>query len=216
MGETWNIPKFNDTHHHRIDAELADVLLSYIGQFAVLTPAEIDGILQQVQVKLFPKGDVLLREGQFANWCHFVLKGCVRQYYLVDGVEKTIHFYTEGEPITASEGTYSRQPSKYYLACIEDCILSVSTPEEANAMNSRSPQYETVCRIAAEDELANSHEKFASFIIHSPEERYLHLLQTRPDLIDRVPQYYLASYLGVAPESLSRIRKRIMSRKHSM
>ncbi len=74
------------------------------------------------------------------------------------------------------------------------------------------PHFESICRVAVEDELGKNQEKLASYIIKSPEERYLELLETRPDLLDRVPQYQLASYLGIKPESLSRIRKRIMVR----
>ncbi|MCC6410893.1 MAG: Crp/Fnr family transcriptional regulator, partial [Saprospiraceae bacterium] len=156
------------------------------------------------------------REGQIAVTSHFVLKGCIRQYYLVDGVEKTVHFYTQGEPVTATEGSNNKLPSKYFLACVEDCILSVGQHDQEAEINSRFPKFETVCRVATEEELARSHNKFASFLINTPEERYLQLLQTRPDLVDRVPQYHLASFLGITPESLSRIRKRIMTRKHSM
>ena len=72
------------------------------------------------------------------------------------------------------------------------------------------PRMETLNRMGVEMELQKSQEALADYILTSPEERYLNLLQTRPDLLDRVPQYQLASYLGVTPESLSRIRKRIM------
>lgn len=216
MGETWKVPKENNSGNPGIDAELADVILRYIGQFATLTPSETDAILQHVQLKHYPKGTILLREGQIAATSHFVLKGCVRQYYLVDGVEKTIHFYTEGEPVTATEGYSNKLPSKYFLACVEDCILSVGQHDQEAEINSRFPKFETVCRVATGDELARSNDKLASFIINTPEERYLQLLQTRPDLVDRVPQYHLASFLGITPESLSRIRKRIMSRKHAI
>lgn len=216
MGETWKVSEENKSGNPEIDAALADVILGYIGQFATLTPTETDAILSQIQVKHYPKGSILLREGQISATSHFVLKGCIRQYYLVDGIEKTVHFYTEGEPVTANEGASSKLPSKYYLSCVEDCILSIGKQEEEAAMHSRFPKFEAVCRVATEEELARSQDKLASFIINTPEERYLHLLQTRPDLVDRVPQYHLASFLGITPESLSRIRKRIMSRKHSI
>jgi len=187
-------------------------MINYILQFAPLTAAEIKFLLENIKVQSFPKGKVLIREGQYAKRCYFVMKGCVRQYYLVDGEEKTTNFFTEGQPITASEGNLNMNPVKYYLSCLEDCILTLGTPEDEVRMFQAFPHFESICRVAVEDELGKNQEKLASYIINSPEERYLNLLETRPDLLERVPQYQLASYLGIKPESLSRIRKRIMVR----
>lgn len=187
-------------------------VIRYLSKFMRLSEAEANAILESIQFRTFKKGDILLREGQISNLCYFTMKGCVRQYYLIDGEEKTTNFYTEGQPVNPNEGTYKTKPSKFYLACVEDCILLVSTPEDEVKFFQKFPQFETVCRIAVEDELGKSQHEFATFMLSSPEERYLNLLKTRPELIDRVPQYQLASYLGIKPESLSRIRKRIMRR----
>jgi len=84
------------------------------------------------------------------------------------------------------------------------------TQEDENELFRRFPRFERISRIALEEELGNYQEMLANFMMSSPEERYLKLLKNRPDLLDRVPHYQLASYLGVKPESLSRIRKRIM------
>lgn len=187
-------------------------IIRYISKFMHLNETEAQAILESMNYRLFKKGDILLREGQVSNLCYFTLKGCVRQYYLVDGEEKTTNFYTEGQPIAPNEGSFKTQPSKCYLACVEDCILTVGTPEDQVALFNKYPQFELACRSAIDEELGKSQDRFATFMISTPEERYRHLLQTRPDLLDRVPQYQLASYLGVQPESLSRIRKRIMLR----
>jgi CRP-like cAMP-binding protein len=144
--------------------------------------------------------------------CYFVLQGCVRQYYLTtDGNEKTTHFFTEGMPVT-STFLFENKASKYYLVCNEDCIVVEGRPEDEQFFMQAMPRMETINRIGVEFELQKSQETLAEFIMTNPEERYLNLLNTRADLLDRVPQYQLASYLGVTPESLSRIRKRIMDR----
>jgi len=187
-------------------------VIRYVSKFMQLSEAEAKIILENINFRAYKKGDILLREGQISNLCYFNVKGCVRQYYLMDGEEKTTNFYTEGQPISPNEGTFKKKPSKFYLSCLEDCILSVGTPEDEVRFFQKFPQFETVCRIAVEDELGKSQHDFAAFMLSSPEERYLNLINTRPELIDRVPQYQLASYLGVTPESLSRIRKRIMGR----
>ncbi len=185
-------------------------LIQYISQFKPLSEAEAEAVLKIIKVKSFKKGTILLKEGQVAKLCYFVLKGCIRQYFLVDGEERTTHFFTEGQPVTPYEGTFKRVPSKFYLACVEDTIVSVGTPEDEAAFFEKFPQLEPARNMAIEEELGKSHDRFSTFLLSSPEERYLNLLKTRPDLLDRVPQYQLASYLGVTPESLSRIRKRIM------
>ncbi len=185
-------------------------LIKYIEQFAPISAADAAEIIKNVKIKSFKKDTILLKEGQKVKLCYLVLKGCVRQYYLVDGEEKTTNFYTEGQPVTPYEGTFKNVASKYYLACVEDTIMTVGSPEDEAIFFKKFPSLEPVTRLAIEEELGKSQETLTAYIINSPEERYLNLLKNRPDLLDRVPQYQLASFLGVTPESLSRIRKRIM------
>lgn len=187
-------------------------LVRYVSKFMHITEAEAMAIMENINFKTFKKGHILLKEGQVSNLCYFNLKGCVRQYYLIDGEEKTTNFYTEGQPIAPNEGVFKTMPSKFYLSCVEDCILTIGTPEDEAKFFEKLPQLESVVRVAVENELGKSQHNFADFMLSSPEERYLNLIKNRPELIDRVPQYQLASYLGIKPESLSRIRKRIMQR----
>ncbi|MFN0216514.1 MAG: Crp/Fnr family transcriptional regulator [Saprospiraceae bacterium] len=187
------------------------VLIDYVSQFAPLNEVEIEQIFEVLKVRSYKKGKLLLREGQVGNICYFVMQGCVRQYYLSDGTEKTTNFFTEGMPVT-STFVFENKGSRSYLVCNEDCILVEGRAEDEQAFFQKMPRMEMVNRIGVEFELQKTQETFAEFMMSSPEERYLNLLKTRPDLLDRVPQYQLASYLGVTPESLSRIRKRIMGK----
>jgi len=187
------------------------VLVDYMAEIAPMSDAEFDQIFELINIRSRQKGKVLLQEGQIGNTCYFVLRGCVRQYYLIDGVEKTTSFFTEGMPVNSTV-TFENKPSKFYLACNEDCVLIEGRPEDEQIFMEKMPRMEMLNRIGVEMELQKSQEKLADYILSSPEERYLNLLETRPDLLDRVPQYQLASYLGVTPESLSRIRKRIMAK----
>ncbi|HOY06305.1 MAG TPA: Crp/Fnr family transcriptional regulator [Saprospiraceae bacterium] len=200
-----------NTLHKPIRTKAQQVLLDYIAPIARLSDAEIDFILQEIKIREYAKGKVLLREGQIGNICYFVLQGCVRQYYLVDGVEKTTAFFTEGMPVN-STFVFDDNASKFYLVCNEPCALIEGSPEDEKSFFEKMPKMESMNRVGVEMELQKSQDAFAEFVIANPETRYLNLMKTRPDLLDRVPQYQLASYLGITPESLSRIRKRIMEK----
>lgn len=188
------------------------VLIDYTSQFMQLSDAEINAIFDLITIKEYKKGKILLREGQIGNICYFVLQGCVRQYYLMDGTEKTTNFFTEGQPVNSTV-VFENKPSRSFLVCNEDCILVEGKPDDEQAFFTQMPRMEALSRIGVEVELQKTQETHAEYIIASPTERYKNLLQTRPGLLDRVPQYQLASYLGITPESLSRIRKRMMKKQ---
>ncbi len=179
---------------------------SEVGSFSDL---ELDAAVNLIGIKKFQKGELLLSEGDNAAQSYAVVTGCIRQYYLVDGEEKTTFFYTEGQSIFAPNSTSNRIPAKYYLSCVEDTTLTVITLTNQLEMYRRFPMLESLSRNSLQEELHNYQEMLANYITTNPEERYLNLLKHRPELLHRVPQYQLASYLGVTAESLSRIRKRI-------
>lgn len=176
---------------------------------ASLTPAEWEAITKDIPIKTFKKGSFLLKEGQVVTTCYSVFKGCVREFYLMDGEERTTEFYTEGDSLSAAASRIQGTPAKQYWECLEATTLSVFTYEKEKELYRRFPRLESLCRIEVEEKFAAYQQAMAIYMNSTPEERYLNLLKNRPDLLDRVPQYQLASYIGVKPESLSRIRGRI-------
>ena len=190
---------------------MQDLLFDFISKYISLTDDEKNAILSEDIFRSFKKGATLLKEGQKSNDGYFVLKGCIRTYYIIGGDEKTTAFYTEMEALTP-HCVINKAPSEYYISCVEDTILIVSTPDMEAEMFSKFPKFETLCRILAEELLAKQQINFDEFKTSSPEQRYLNLLQKRPDLIQRVPQHQLASYLGIKPQSLSRLRARILEK----
>jgi CRP-like cAMP-binding protein len=186
-------------------------IITYLSKYMVLSEELKDIILESALVKRYEKGTVLLSKGALSNESFLVLKGCMRSYYIVDGIEKTTAFYTE--EYNATPLAYGKNiPSEQYLACTEDTIATVGTPAMETEMFKKFPALESVCRVLSEVFLTKNQEAFDHFMISSPEERYLKLLAHRPDLVQRVPQYQIASYIGVTPESLSRLRKRLAKR----
>ncbi|MBT3424153.1 MAG: Crp/Fnr family transcriptional regulator [Bacteroidetes bacterium] len=187
-------------------------ILKYLSKYIPITN-ELEEEISRIEfIKCFDNGTVLLEEGKISNECYFIIKGCIRSFYIKDGEEKTTEFYTEEQAVIPS--VYGDKiPSEYYLECIEDTIVGVGTPELETEIYQKFPQIESLNRALGEAIMAKNQDTFAEFKMASPEERYLALLKNRPDVIQIAPQHQIASYLGMKPESLSRIRKRIMSQK---
>ncbi|MBX2827503.1 MAG: Crp/Fnr family transcriptional regulator [Flavobacteriaceae bacterium] len=185
-------------------------LVDYFSQYMTLSEEEVNIIKSEDIIREYKKGDILLREGQLAKECFLVLKGCVKRYYLDDGEEKIVEFYTENDPI--SPVSYiTKEPSQYNISCIEPSIISTGTEERTQRFLQKFPRFVPIF-IKIGESLTAEKQVFLDEVKNlSPEVRYQKLLETKPDLINRVPQYMIASYLGIQPESLSRIRKRLWS-----
>lgn len=188
------------------------ILFDFISKYITLTEEEKNALISLDIFHSVKKGTVLLHEGQKSNESFFVLKGCIRKYYIIDGEEKTTAFYTELEALTP-HCVISNAASEYYVSCVEDSIVLISNAEMGEEVNRQFPKFDIMCRMLSEELLAKQQIDFDDFKTSSPEQRYQNLLQKRPDLLQRVPQHQLASYLGIKPQSLSRLRARIFEKK---
>ncbi len=184
-------------------------LAVFLSQFGVLTPAEVSELSEQMVVSDFVKNTVIVRAGQVCNQCFFVLKGCLRQYMVVDGVDRTIAFYTEGQAVNFYTSTTRQLPCDSFLQSIEDSVVLIGDPQRDALLYEAYPGLTTIVTKMMAEDFGLMQDAFHQFMTSSPEERYRNLLEKRPDLLQRVPQHQLAGYLGITPESLSRIRKRI-------
>lgn len=191
-----------------------NLLFDFLSKHIPLTEAEKNAILSLDVFRSVKKGTILLEAGQKSNQTYFVLKGGIRIYYLIDGEEKTTAFYTEMEGLTPN-CVRTKEPSEYSVSCLEDSILIVANPEMEKEIFPKFPKFESLCRVLSEELLTKEQINFDAFKLSSPEQRYLNLLQKRPDLVQRVPQHQLASYLGIKPQSLSRLRGRISQKNKS-
>lgn len=190
---------------------MQDLLFQFISKYVTLNQQEQDVLVELDLFKTVKKGEILLKEGQVSKEGYFVLKGCIRSYYVIDGEEKTTAFYTELEGLTPLCALTQRQ-SEYYVAAVEESILTVSNADMEAEIFAKFPKFETMCRLMSEELLAKQQIDFDAFKTSSPEQRYINLLQKRPDLLKRVPQNQLASYIGISPPSLSRLRARILEK----
>lgn len=188
---------------------MIDILFDFISRYVSLSKEEKKFILSLDIFRTVKKGTILLKEGQLSKESYLVLKGCIRTYYNVDGEEKTTNFFTELE-VLIPPCVSSKTPSKYFVACVEDTMLAVSNSDLEAKLFKKFPKFESFSRILSEELLTQQQINFDEFKTSSPEQRYQDLLEKRPDLIQRVPQHQLASFLGIIPPSLSRLRARIM------
>jgi len=181
----------------------------FLSSRVALSDKEFTLLEQTVTIEHFDKGSLLLKEGAISRAFYFVLDGCSRMYYLVDGQEKNTYFYTEGEFISSYESFVHQRPANHNIACIEPCRLVKISTEAAIRLLDSSVKFELLSRVFMEQELMVYQKMLYSFVGLTAEQRYLMLLNSQADLIQRIPQYHLASFLGVSAETLSRIRKRI-------
>lgn len=188
--------------------KLFDFLSSYPG----LTPEDISTLMKAIPVEAVPAGTVLAEAGKPFQECYFVLQGCLRQFKMIDGTERTTAFFEESEACLMAQCYLSGAPSDQYIIAVEDCLLLKGTPESEQEMYDRIPAVREISRLMTEADLGKAQDALTRFVSMTPEERYLDLMKTRPKLIQRVPQRHIASFLGIAPESLSRLRRRLAER----
>ena len=184
-------------------------LFKYFSNIIALSDEETSAFAKTMYIRQYKKGNILLQEGQTSTETYFILEGTVRQYYLVDGEEKINNFFIEEQWMIPSNSFNRDTPSSHFLACCEDATLLISNNQSADDLHKRFPKLETLSRKIIEKVFAEQQEISGSYFTSTPEQRYKNLLKKRPDLLQKIPLYQLASYIGVKPESLSRIRKRI-------
>ncbi|MFK7775531.1 MAG: Crp/Fnr family transcriptional regulator [Saprospiraceae bacterium] len=192
---------------------MENILVQFMSQMTTLSKEETTSIENSFPIKTFKKEHLLLKEGMIANDAYYVIEGCIREYELLDGEEKTTAFYTENQSAINFNSQANKIPSIKYFECTEQTTVAILNNEKEKELYQKHPRFETFCREGMEQMMGAQQEALSKFIISNPTERYLKLVNERPDLINRVPQYQIASFLGIKPETLSRIRKKIASKK---
>ncbi len=192
-----------------------DRLIENIKLYASLSEEERSLLLDAVYKKVYAKNELIFSAGKVSNEIYFVTKGCVRLFYNVDGADKTAFFYTEGQFICAGESYTFNIPAIENYQAVEETEIYVFTKSNIDVLLKKAPKFEVIARIATENELITCQKVIASFVTKSAEERYVDLLNTQGELFHRVPQQYIASFLGVSPETLSRIKARVFHKTRS-
>lgn len=187
-------------------------LKKFITQYAPFSDVELEYISNKFQRKILKKNDYLLRQGDTCKEIVFVNTGCLRLYYLKDDIEVSVWFAFQQSSAIEIHSFISEKPSDYFLQAIEDSEVLCLSKIDLNKIYQYQPKMHEMMRNFWEDVILNLINRFTSLQKDSAEKRYLDLLN-KPAYLETIPQKYLASFIGVTPTSLSRIRKKI-NKKH--
>ena len=160
-------------------------------------------------VRRIAKKEFFVRQGETCRHLAFINEGLMRLYYDVEGEEHVRQFHFERSFCGEYQSFLTEKPALMSLQALEDTELLIISRKELNDLFRMNQEFERLGRILAEQSFIFVSQRFASMLLESPEERYSHLVQERPKVLQRVPQYMIASYLGITPQALSRIRKRL-------
>jgi len=184
-------------------------LKKFISKYVILSDIELEDISNKFKSRLIKKNDYLMRQGDTCKDLVFVQTGCLRLYYLKDDIEVSVWFAFQQSSAVEIYSFISEKPSNYFLQAIEDSEVLYLPKTELNRLYQNQPKMQEMMRNFWEDVVLNLINRFTALQKDSAEKRYLDLLN-KPAYLEKIPQKYLASFIGVTPTSLSRIRKQII------
>lgn len=184
-------------------------LFTYSAQLVSFTREEQQIIESYFSVRQVPKKFTLIQNGKIARELYFINKGLLRLYYTKDTEDITAFIFREHLFASSYDSFLRQTPSIQGLDTLEDSELLVITYDDLNTLYKKVPRMETLARKIAEQRFINAQLILSSYILDSPEERWKKFEATNGDLLLRVPHHMIASFLGITPVSLSRIRKRL-------
>jgi CRP-like cAMP-binding protein len=182
-----------------------------ISRYVIFDANELEIFDSLVQYKAVPKKTIMLQEDEMCNFEAFVIKGCVRKYYIdANGFEVILQFAIENAWISdISFSNYEDKPSRVYIETLEDCQFFMFSPETKEELFSKAPKFERAFRILMQRSLAVTQDRLFNTISKTAAEKYLEFIEHYPTLSQRVAQHYIASYLGISAEFLSKVRTKI-------
>jgi CRP-like cAMP-binding protein len=194
-------------------SEALHIFRTGIEQYVVFNEAEWIVFTQHLDFKILKKKKLFAEPGKVCNDIGFILTGAVRYYYIKDGEEITGYFSFTNEFVSSYKSYLIQQPAMSYIQAMEDTALITISHKNMQLMLANpmlAYRMERFGRLVAEHYLICYEDRVSSFVTKTPEERYIDLLSTGKEILQRMPQHYIAHFLGITPVSLSRIRRRIL------
>jgi CRP-like cAMP-binding protein len=181
---------------------------TFIQQYYNFSHEELETITSKFQPRKIRKNDFLFRQGEICKYFIFVKSGCLRLFYFNDETEVSVWFAFANSSAIEISSFISQYPSDYFIQAIEESEILYLTVDELNKLYITVPDMQIMMKKYWEDVVVTLINRFTSLQRDTAEKRYLDLLNT-PPYLEKIPQKYLASYIGVTPTSLSRIRKNL-------
>lgn len=183
---------------------------SSISRYVSFTQQELDIFNSLLVLKKIPKKTIMLHKGEKCTFDGFVVKGCVRKYYIDEkGLEVVLQFAVENSWISdISFSIYETDPSLIFIETLEDSVFLMFSPETKEQLFEKAPRFERAFRILMQRHLAVTQIRLLQNITLTAEQKYDEFLKSYPSIPKRIAQHYIASYLGISPEFLSKIRTR--------
>lgn len=159
--------------------------------------------------KAFQKNDLLIEDGQVCRHLYFLEHGCIRGFYNIDGKDISQWFGFENDFVTSFRSFITKTASTEYIQVVEDSVLWSITKDELENLLQQYPELEKLVRLIYEQYYIRLEERYSNAHFKNATERYEDLLKNSPHILQRMPLGYIASYLGISAETLSRIRNKI-------
>ena len=159
--------------------------------------------------KSYPAKTLLLKEGEIAHSIFFVKKGCLRAGFTEGAREITFQFFFENDRIASFESFMTSSPSDLFIETVEPTTVVILKKKDFDFLMHKFPEIKEILLQIITRRFKHYARLFHSHIRNNPKQRYLELLNNEPRIVQRIPQKYIASYLGITPVSLSRIRSKI-------
>ncbi len=182
---------------------------AYVLKSVSLSTTELEYFNSMLQYKAIPKKTMLLMAGNICNFEAYVVKGCIREYYIdSNGTEVTLQFAVEDWWVSDITSFQDEKASNMFIETLENCELLMLSRESKEKLLAEVPKLERMFRLMIQRHLSVVQSRLFKTITHSGLEKYLDFIQRYPTIPQRVPQHYIASYLGMSPEFLSKLRTR--------
>ena len=182
----------------------------HINRCVDFTEVEMQRFNELLVVKQIPKKTLMLQEGEVCNFEAYINKGCIRTYYIdPKGAEVTLQFAIEDWWVSDIGSFHERKPSKLFIQTLEPSEVLLLSPETKEKLLHEIPKFERVFRLMIQKNLTRLQDRFLQTVTTTAVEKYLDFIDRYPTIPQRVPQHYIASYLGFSPEFLSKVRTRL-------
>ncbi len=192
---------------------MLDKLFGYMNTIRPISEELKEVLTMNLEIIELPKKHLLLKEGETSDYIYVVIKGILRMYYLKDEIEVCSRFMEENRMAMSVNSFYSRTPGYEYIETLEPCILARISYERLHKIYNKHDEFNYIARCITEAYFIRSEERLYLIRKKSAKERYLYLSERYPEILQRVPLTYIASYLNLTLETISRVRKNITQKK---